>query len=384
MMQRRIAVVTGSRAEFGIMRWVLQDIADDPDMELVLIVTGTHLEAAHGNTVEEIRASGLAIAAEVPLQLDDDSPLDIARAMGRALEGVAAVIDWAQPDLLLLLGDRFEILAAAQAAMLHRIPIAHIAGGDVTEGAIDDAIRHAITKLAHLHFVTNEQSAARVRQLGEDPARIFVTGTPALDHLRRTPLLTREALETQLGAPLGQRNILATFHSETLADDYGLGQLEALLAALDATYGSGDAVWFTKANADSGGAAINARIADWVADRSWTRLYPSLGHSSYLALMTYADLVIGNSSSGLYEAPAVGTPTVNVGARQGGRLTANSVFDAAPDLDAISAAIFAALAFDPASAVSPYGDGFASGRIVGHIRNAPPRSSLLVKRFFPL
>jgi UDP-N-acetylglucosamine 2-epimerase len=183
---------------------------------------------------------------------------------------------------------------------------------------------------------------------------------------------------------LGRRNILATFHSETLADDYGLGQLEALLAALDAAYGPGDAVWFTKANADSGGAAINARIADWVADRSWTRLYPSLGHSSYLSLMNYADLIIGNSSSGLYEAPAVGTPTVNVGGRQGGRLTANSVFDAAPDVDAIGAAIRAALDFDPASAVSPYGDGFASSRIIGHIRNAPPRNSLLVKRFFPL
>jgi UDP-hydrolysing UDP-N-acetyl-D-glucosamine 2-epimerase len=384
MTARRIAAVTGSRAEFGILRWVLQDIADDPDMDLALIVTGTHLEAAHGHTVDEIRASGLPIAAEVPMEMDDDSPSAIALAMGRALAGVAAALDRLQPDLLLVLGDRFEILAAAQAAMLHRIPIAHIAGGDVTEGAIDDAIRHALTKLAHLHFVTNDQSAARVRQMGEDPARIFVTGTPALDHLRRTPLLPSEALAAWLGTPLGQRNFLATFHSETLADDFGLSQLEALLGALDLVQAPGDAVWFTMANADSGGAAINARIAEWVAARPWARLYPSLGHSNYLALMTYADLVIGNSSSGLYEAPAVGTPTVNIGGRQGGRLTANSVFDAAADTAAIGEAIRAALAFDRASAVSPYGDGFASDRIIGHIRSAPPRDSLLVKRFTPL
>lgn len=384
MTRLKIAAVTGSRAEFGIMRWLLQDIADDSAFELVLIVTGTHLEPAHGQTVEEIVASGLPVAARIPINLTDDSPRGIARSMALALTGTADALATLAPDLVLLLGDRFEILGAAEAAMLHRIPIAHIAGGDVTEGAIDDAIRHAITKIAHLHFVTNAESAKRVRQMGEDDENIVVTGSPALDHLRRTPGLSREELESRLSAPLGLRNFLITFHPETLADDYGVGQLEELLSALDAAHADGDVIWFTRSNADAGGSRINELIEDWAAPREWVRVYPSLGHANYLALMARSDLVVGNSSSGLYEAPAVGTPTVNIGGRQGGRLTANSVFDAKPERAAIGAAIAAALRFDRSSAESPYGDGYASDRIVAAIKAAPLRAQLIHKRFVSL
>lgn len=384
MTRLKIAAVTGSRAEFGIMRWLLQDIASDAGLELALIVTGTHLEAAHGNTVDEIVASGLPIAARVPIALRDDSPRGIAQSMALALTGTADALATLKPDLVLLLGDRFEIMAAAEAAMLHRVPIAHIAGGDVTEGAIDDVIRHAITKMAHLHFVTNAESATRVRQMGEEERRIFVTGSPALDHQRRSPPVPRAELEGRLDATLGQRNFLATFHPETLADDFGLAQLDELLAAFDAVRAEGDALWFTKSNADSGGAEVNRRIEQWAADRDWVRVYSSLGHANYLALMGLSDVVLGNSSSGLYEAPAVGTPTVNIGRRQGGRLTANSVFDAAPERAAIADAISRALAFDRASARSPYGDGHASEKIIAAIKAAPPREELIHKRFAPL
>lgn len=384
MTRLKITAVTGSRAEFGIMRWLLQDIASDADLDLSLIVTGTHLEPAYGNTVDEILASGLPIAARVPIALTDDSPRMIAQSMALALTGIAETLATFNSDLVLLLGDRFEIMAAAEAAMLHRIPIAHIAGGDVTEGAIDDVIRHAITKMAHLHFVTNAEAAARVRQMGEENSRIFVTGSPGLDHLRRHPPMPRAELEARLGAPLGQRNFLATFHPETLADDFGLKQLGELLAALDAVRAEGDAFWFTKSNADSGGAEINRRVEQWAADRDWVRVYPSLGHASYLALMRIADVVVGNSSSGLYEAPAVGTPTVNIGGRQGGRLTANSVFDASPQRAAIVDAFSQALAFDRAHASSPYGDGYASEKIITAIKAALPSKDLIHKRFVPL
>lgn len=384
MNRLKIIAVTGSRAEFGMMRWLLQDIADEDGLELGLIVTGTHLEPAHGNTINEILASGLPIAARVPIELTDDSPNGIARSMALALTGTAEALAMLSPDLVLLLGDRFEIMAAAEAAMLHRIPIAHIAGGDITEGAIDDVIRHAITKMAHLHFVTNEESAARVRQMGEEGSRIVVTGSPGLDHLRRNPPVSRSELEARLDAPLGQRNFLATFHPETLASDFGLAQLDELLAALDLVCVDGDALWFTKSNADSGGAEINRRIEQWAADRDWVHVYSSLGHASYLALMGLVDVVLGNSSSGLYEAPAVGTPTVNIGGRQGGRLAANSVFYASPDRATIVDALSRALAFDRTRAHSPYGDGHASEKIIAAIKAAPPRKELIHKRFTPL
>lgn len=378
--RRRICVVTGGRAEYGLLRWVIHDIRAAPDLALQLIVTGSHLEPRFGLTVEAIEADGFAIDARVPLGLDGDGAGDAARAMARCLTGVSDALEWLQPDILLVLGDRFEILAAAEAAMLHRVPIAHIAGGDVTEGAFDESIRHALTKLSHIHLVTNAQSGARLARMGEDPARIHVVGSPGLDHLTRSPLLDRPALETALGAPLGARNLLVTFHPVTLAEDRGLGEFEALLAGLDAL--PRDTVkWLTRPNADPGHRAVETALDAWAADRADVQVFASLGQTRYLSLMAQCDAVVGNSSSGLYEAPSLGVPTVDVGDRQKGRLAAASVLHAPAEAGAVAAAIEAALALDCSAVVNPYGDGRSAPRIVEILRQAPGRDALLAKRF---
>lgn len=382
MTSKKIAVVTGSRAEFGILHWVIADIRDDAQLELALVVTGSHLDASHGHTVNEIEQAGFPITAKVPIDLLDDSATGIAHSMARCLIGMVEAIGRVSPDIVLLLGDRFEIFAAAQAAMLLRIPIAHIAGGDITEGAIDDVIRHSITKMSHLHFATNPESAERILAMGEQPSRVFVTGSPALDHLHRTPLLERPALESSLGETLGARNFLITFHPVTLETDFGMGQLNKLLAVLDARLAPGDKVWVTRSNADSGGKALNTRLNDWCSARTHCHIYTSLGQSRYFSLLASVDAVLGNSSSGLYEAPSFGTPTVNIGNRQGGRLIANSVFSCEPDCDSIDDAITCALAFDRLTAYNPYGDGRSSARILKALKDAPPSRYLLQKRFF--
>lgn len=378
--KRRIGVVTGGRAEYGLLRWVMHDIRAAPDLALQLIVTGSHLEPRFGLTVEAIEADGFAIDARVPLGLDGDGPGDAARAMARCLTGVSDALERLRPDILLVLGDRFEILAAAEAAMLHRIPVAHIAGGDVTEGAFDESIRHALTKLSHIHLVTNARSAARVARMGEDPARIHVVGSPGLDHLNRSPLLDRAALEAALGATLGARNLLVTFHPVTLAEDRGLGAFEALLAGLDAL--PRDIVkWVTRPNADPGHRAVETALDAWAAGRPDVHVFASLGQTRYLSLMAQCDAVVGNSSSGLYEAPSLGAPTVDVGDRQKGRLAAASVLHARAEAGAVAAAIEAALALDCSAVVNPYGDGRSAPRIVEILSQAPAREVLLAKRF---
>lgn len=377
---RRICVVTGGRAEYGLLRWVMQDIADAPDLDLQLIVTGTHLEPRFGMTVQAIEADGFAIDARVPLGLDGDGPGDAARAMARCLTGVSDALERLQPDILLVLGDRFEILAAAEAAMLHRVPVAHIAGGDTTEGAFDENIRHALTKMAAIHLTTNAQAAARVAKLGEDPANIHVVGSPGLDHLVRAELLDRSALEASLGAPLGGRNVLVTFHPVTLAADRGLGEFRALLDGLDAL--PADVVkWIGRPNADPGHGAVEAALDGWAAGRADVHVFASLGQTRYLSLMAQSDAVVGNSSSGLYEAPSLRVPTVDVGNRQKGRLAAPSVIRVPAEARAVAAAIQTAFDLDCAEVVNPYGDGHSAARIVQVLRQAPDRDTLLAKRF---
>jgi UDP-hydrolysing UDP-N-acetyl-D-glucosamine 2-epimerase len=378
--RRRICVVTGGRAEYGLLRWVMQDIRAAPDLTLQLIVTGTHLEPRFGLTVQEIETDGFAIDARAPLDLGGDGAGDAARAMARCLVEVSDALERLRPDILLVLGDRFEILAAAEAAMLHRIPIAHIAGGDTTEGAFDESIRHALTKMAALHLVTNAEAAARVAQMGEDPARIHVVGSPGLDQLTRAPLLDRPALEAALGATLHARNLLITFHPVTLAEDRGLGEFEALLAALDAVPGD-VGKWITRPNADPGHGAVEAALDAWAADRTDAHVVASLGQTRYLSLMALCDAVVGNSSSGLYEAPSLRVPTVNVGDRQKGRLAAVTVLHAPAEPQAIAAAVEAAFAMDCGAVRNPYGDGRSAPRIVEVLRQAPGRDALLAKRF---
>jgi UDP-hydrolysing UDP-N-acetyl-D-glucosamine 2-epimerase len=378
---RKICVVTGSRAEYGLLYWVLHDLRAEPAFEISLVVTGMHLAPEFGLTVREIEKDGFQIARRIEMLLASDTRVGVAASVGVGVTGLSAAFAELEPAMVVVLGDRVEILAAVQAALILRIPVAHIAGGDTSEGAIDESIRHAITKMSHVHFVTNEQSAARVRQLGEDPARVHVVGSPGLDHLRRRPLLDRAALERALGAPLGARNLLITFHPATLAADSGAGQFAELLAALDAM--PADVVlWFTYPNSDAGGRAFAATLEEWVRTRaSRARAYPSLGQQRYLSLMAQVDAVVGNSSSGLYEAPSFSIPTVNVGDRQQGRLAASSVRHVAPRRAEIGAALEAALARRPVDVVNPYGDGRSAGRIVAILRDLADPEALLHKPF---
>jgi UDP-hydrolysing UDP-N-acetyl-D-glucosamine 2-epimerase len=380
-MDRRICVITGSRAEYGLLFWLLTDLQADPAFDLQLVVTGMHLAPEFGNTVQEIEKDGFSISSRVDMLLSGGTPAAIAKSVGLGVIGMSDALERLKPDIVVILGDRFEIFAAAQACMVHNIPIAHIAGGDASEGATDEAMRHAITKMAHLHFVTNEQSAARVRQLGENPARVFDVGSPGLDHLRRRPLLDRTALEQALEDSLGTRNLLVTFHPVTLQEDSGLAEFDELLAALEQLDPS-IKLWFSLPNADAGGRAMSSKLLAWVgSQKSRARAYASLGPLRYLSLMANVDAVVGNSSSGLYEAPSLGVPTVDIGDRQSGRLAAASVLHCAAERGAILQAVNRAIALDCTGTVSPYGDGRATDRIIEVLRSMPDRTELLRKSF---
>lgn len=379
----RLVAVTGTRAEYGLLRPILQALRTEPGFEVGLIVTGTHLSEAFGRTVVDIEADGLPILARVEmLDETDDSGLGVARAVGRATGAIAEVLDRGRPDLVLLVGDRFEQLAAAQAALFLRLPVAHLFGGDRTEGAFDESIRHAITKLAHLHLVSTEAAARVVRQLGEDPAHVHVVGSPAIDelrrHLPRDRAKERARLAVELGIRFGEPSILLTVHPTTLDPRAAVAQVEPILAALD-TLAPSATVVATKANADPGGRAINARLEAWAAGRDGAWLFDSLGNDRYHALVAASDVVVGNSSSGLYEAPSLGVPTVNVGDRQAGRLRAESVIDVDLDAAAIRRAIDLALAGDHAGTVNPYGDGHSVERIVEILRAIDEPQALVRK-----
>ncbi len=377
----KICVVTGSRAEYGLLYWVLHDLRDDPAFELQLVVTGMHLAPEFGMTVKDIEADGFAIARRVEMLLSSDSASGAAKSLGLGVIGMSDALEQLRSDVALVLGDRYEMLAVAQACLMHGVPLAHIAGGDTSEGAFDESIRHAITKMAHVHFVTNEESARRVRQLGEDPARVHVVGSPGLDHLRRRPLLERDALEQSLGTRLAARNLLVTFHPVTLDAGSGVDQFGELLAALD-TLVDDTAIFVTRPNADPGGRAIAAQLDAWADARPGrVHAYASLGQLRYLSLMAQVDAVVGNSSSGLYEAPSLQVPTVDIGERQRGRLAAPSVLHCAPERAAIAAAIRRACELDCRGVANPYGDGHSAGRIVAALRGMAPRDALLKKQF---
>jgi UDP-hydrolysing UDP-N-acetyl-D-glucosamine 2-epimerase len=380
-MSRRICVVTGSRAEYGLLYWVLHELRSDPSFDLQLVVTGMHLAREFGHTVDEIERDGFAIARRVDMLLAGDTAGAIARSIGLGVIGMADALEQLAPDLVLLLVDRFGVLAAAQAALLLNIPVAHIAGGDTTEGAIDESMRHAITKMAHLHFVTHAQAERRVLQMGEDPRRVHLVGSPGLDHLTRRPLMDRVELEAALGAGLGLRNLLITFHPVTLDADGGRGEFDELLAALDKVEAD-TRLWFTRPNADAGGRAIAAALDAWAEPRrDRVRVYASLGTERYLGLMARSNAVVGNSSSGLYEAPSLKVASVDIGERQRGRLAAPSVVRCAAQRDAIGQAIAQALNLDCSAVVNPYGDGYSAQRIVALLRALPDRASLLHKSF---
>ncbi len=381
MKKRKICVVTGSRADYGLLSLVMKEIKNDPALTLQLIVTGMHLAPDFGLTYREIEKDGFSIDARVEMLLSDDSAVGITKSIGRGVIGFADALHTLKPDLLMLLGDRFEILAAAQAAMVAKIPIAHIAGGDTTEGAFDEAIRHSITKMSHLHFVTNESSARRVRQLGENPEHIYTVGSPGIDVIKRATLLDRKKLETEIGFAFQKRNLLVTFHPATLDTQPAGVQFKELLSALD-TLGNDTGIIFTMPNADTDGRAIIKKIEDYVASRPHAKAYASLGQVRYLSAMAEVDAVVGNSSSGLYEAPSFKKPTVNIGDRQKGRLQASSIINCKPESADIVRAIKEALTKDCSNTVNPYGNGDSAQKIIAALRSIPDFSTLLKKYFF--
>ena len=383
-MSARIAVITGTRAEYGLLHPLLEALAASPACDPRLIVTGTHLSDRFGMTVHEIEADGFEIAARVPLSLDDDSELGVAGATGAAVSGLAAALAAEKPALVVILGDRYEALAAATAATMLRIPIAHLHGGELTEGAIDDSIRHAITKLATLHFTSTEEYRRRVIQMGEDPDAVIATGALGVDNALHTPLLTSAQLAEQIGVEFAFPTALVTFHPVTHEGDSGAAQIDALLGAIDDTPEL--RVVFTLPNADAGNAAIRDRIEAWVATntpRAW--VFVSLGRVRYLSALAACDLVVGNSSSGIIEAPSFGKPVVDVGERQLGRVRASSVHNCAPKREAIAAAMARALSPEArasaALAANPYGDGHAAGRITSAIEAALAAGISARKRF---
>lgn len=373
--KRKICIVTGSRAEYGLLYWLMKEIAADKDLQLQVIATGMHLAPEFGLTFRQIEADGFVIDAKVEMLDASDTPLGIAKSMGRGVIGIAEALDRLKPDIVVVLGDRFEILAAAQAAMVARIPIAHIHGGEVTEGAFDEAIRHAITKMAQWHFVAAEPYRKRVVQLGEAPDRVFNFGAPGLDHLTTLQWIARAELESALGIKLGSPLFLVTYHPVTLKDESPVTAMEELLAALDESPRA--TVILTYPNADTGGRALIACIDAWVARHGErAKAFASLGQRLYLSLMREADVVIGNSSSGLTEAPALRKAAVNLGDRQKGRLKASSVIDAAENKANIAAAIGKALSSEfrsgLAGTISLYGSGNTSARIRNVLKSAQP------------
>lgn len=376
----KVAAVTGGRADWGLLSMPLAALRRDPAFEVSLIVTGQHLAQGESDSLAAIAADGFPEAERVDISVGDDTPVGVSRTAGLAVAGIAQTLASTRPDLLLVLGDRYEILAAAMSALLSRIPVAHLCGGDITEGAMDDSIRHAITKLSHLHFVTHADARKRVIQLGENPERVFCVGSPGLDRILGASLIPKDRWLEDVGLPRRSRTLVVTYHPVTLELD-PLAECRELLAALD-SLGDDVAILFTGANADPGARGIDGLVHEFVASHKNARAVRSLSSDRYFSAISHADAVVGNSSSGLYEAPSFKTPTVNIGDRQKGRLRAASVIDCAGNRNEIRKAIERAQSLDCRNVENPYGDGRASECIVSILKGIGDPSSLIHKRFF--
>lgn len=369
-MTRKICVITGTRAEYGLMRWVMQGIKDDPELTLQVIATGMHLSPEFGLTYLEIEQDGFQIDRKVEMLTSSDTPVGIAKSMGLGLIGFADALNELKPDLIVVLGDRFEIFSAVAAALVARIPVVHLHGGETTQGAFDEAFRHSITKMSHLHFVAAEEYRQRVIQLGEQPERVFLVGGLGVDNIKRMKLLDRTELEASLDFKLGQKNLLITFHPVTLEAETAADQMAELLVALDALQDT--QLVFTMPNADTAGRVLIRMVEQFVAQHANARAYTSLGQLRYLSCIAQVDGVVGNSSSGLAEVPSFKKGTINIGDRQRGRLQAASVINCDPTRLSIAVALERLYSADFQAhlnqAHSPYGEGGASKKVVETIK----------------
>jgi UDP-hydrolysing UDP-N-acetyl-D-glucosamine 2-epimerase len=381
---RRIGVVTVARSDYGIYRPILRALEDREDVELILFVGGMHLAERFGHTVDDVERDGFAIAERVDFLLPEDTPAAVAASIGRGIVAFADAFERSRPDLIVVLGDRFEMYAAAVAALPFARPLAHVHGGESTEGAIDEALRHSLTKLSHLHFASTEAHARRIVQLGEEPWRVVVSGAPALDALREFEPLSDEELGRH-GVRLNGDTLLVTYHPVTVAPERTGDELEALLDAIERS--ALDAV-LTYPNADASHGKIVERIDRFAASSRRYTLVRNLGSDAYFTLMGRAAAMVGNSSSGIIEAASFQLPVVDVGMRQRGRIQPPNVIHAEPTAPAILDAIERATSRDfregLAGLVNPYGDGHAAGRIAERLATIPLDERLLVKRFHDL
>jgi UDP-hydrolysing UDP-N-acetyl-D-glucosamine 2-epimerase len=382
--KRKIAVVTTSRADYGHLYWPLRDLAVHPDVDLRLIVLGSHLSPEFGSTVQQIERDGFKIDARIECLLSSDTDVGMAKTIGLATLSLADHLGATRPDLLLLIADRYEMLAPASVALALRIPVAHIEGGEISQGAIDDAVRNALTKMAHVHFTSTETARQRVIAMGEEAWRVHRAGAPSLDHLRRGTLLSRSEIEKQLQLDLRRPTILLAYHPVTIARDT-VREADALFAALDKTDAQ---LLFCFPNADAGSHELQQRTRALLAHRTEGRVFTNLDPRTYWSLLAQVDLLLGNSSSGIMESASFALPTVNVGMRQQGRERARNVIDVAPDetqiLQGIDRALNPEFRARLAGMENPYGNGTASETIVRVLTTVPLSEQLLMKQAAPL
>lgn len=380
---RRIGVVTTSRADYSHLYWPLHELASQAEIELGIFALGPHLSPQFGSTIQEIERDGLPIQARIECLLSSDTDTGMAKSIGIAILGLADALSAWRPNLLLLIADRYEMLAPAAAAVALRIPIAHIEGGEVSQGAIDDQVRNALTKLAHLHFTSTENSRRRVIAMGEEPWRVYRAGAPSLDHLRRSTLLDRAAVASRLGIAFAPPTLIAAWHPVTILRDTN-AEADAFFSALARAPGQ---IVFVYPNADAGSHALIERTRALAATRAHTHVYVNLDAVTYWSLLGQADAILGNSSSGIMEAASFALPAVDVGMRQQGRERGRNVIDTPADAASIGAAISRALSptfrKSLAGMANPYGDGTAS-QTIARVLATVPIDGLLVKQPAPL
>ena len=378
--KRTIAVITTSRADYSHLYWPLRELAGHPDVDLELIVMGSHLSPEFGLTAKEIQKDGFAIAASVETLLSSDTDIGMAKSIGIAVLSLADLLGRIRPDILLLIADRYEILAPASVALALRIPIAHIEGGEISEGAIDDAARNALTKMSHVHFASTEKARVRIISMGEEPWRVHRAGAPSLDHLKRSKLCTRSELETQLKLDLSRPTMIVAYHPVTIARETTY-EASALFAALSER---SEQVLFCYPNADAGSRSLIEQSRRFLQAGANGRIFVNLSAVVYWSLLANVDLMVGNSSSGIMETPSLPLPTVNVGFRQGGRERARNVLDAKADkqfiLEKIEIARSNSFKSSLEGMTNPYGDGHAAERIVEILTSLPLDADLLWKR----
>ena len=368
---KKIVILTATRAEYGLLMPIIKKLTDMQGIETKVAVTGAHLSPEFGMTVNEIERDGISIDKKIEILLSGDTSVSISKSMGLAMISFAEYFEESRPDALLVLGDRYETLAVCSVAANARIPIVHLYGGETTEGAVDEAVRHAITKMSYLHFTSTDDYRKRVIQLGEDPTRVFSTGAMGIENVLSIKRMDKKELEASLGCSLGEKYAVGTFHPVTLENASAEQQVDELIEAIrqfkDITF------LFTKANADADGRVINKKLAEYATEADNVILVDSLGMVRYLSAISQAEFVIGNSSSGLIEVPSFQIPTINIGDRQKGRIQGETVINCAPDHDEIISALRKAMSEEfrdkIGNSINPYGDGKTSDKIVTVVKD---------------